>query len=95
MGRSRGVRLGELDLPAVGVTTGGERFDRWRGLLGYGAACLAADGGRTVGSREGVIDHREDEPSAEIAVKASYTTKPAVKALRHRCCCSGCRSRSR
>ncbi len=27
----------------------------------------------------------EEEPSAEIAVKASSTTRPAVKALRHRC----------
>ncbi len=37
----------------------------------------------------------EDEPSAEIAVKASSTTWPAVKALASFCCWPGCRSKSR
>ncbi len=43
-----------------------------RGLLGHEAACLAADGGRIVCVREGVVDHLRGrgEAAAAVAVKA-------------------------
>ncbi len=36
----------------------------------------------------------EDGASADAAIRASFTTLPAVKALHHRCCRPGCRSGS-
>ncbi len=43
--------------PLSGSITVRIRLDGGRILHGHGAEGLAADGGRTVGSREGVVDH--------------------------------------